>query len=186
MNKFESLDFLAPAADTYYIRVSRKAGQGRYRIELSFHKQDSAISDRSNYDANTGDNEFDIELDKLCTSTIAQFQPKARELRTVLMILKMTADLERMADHAVNIAESAENLYHIEKRCDLLAIPDMAGLCKKILHDALSASSMSCACVGEPLPRTRRFPSTWRRSPASASRGRTSSRSSRSGPGSSS
>lgn len=61
----ESLDFLAPAADTYYIRVSRKAGQGRYRIELSFHKQDSAIGDRSNFDANTGDNEFDIELSHL-------------------------------------------------------------------------------------------------------------------------
>ena len=34
----------------------------------------------------------------------------ARELRTLLMILRITKDLERMADHAVNIAESARRL----------------------------------------------------------------------------
>lgn len=71
-------------------------------------------------------NRFDIDLDELCTTTIAQFEPKARELRTVLMILKMTGNLERMADHAVNIAESA--LYLIERPAvkPLLDTPRMA------------------------------------------------------------
>ncbi len=52
-------------------------------------------------------NELEVELEEECTSLIAQHQPMARELRTVLMILRMTNDLERMADHAVNIAEAA-------------------------------------------------------------------------------
>ncbi len=52
-------------------------------------------------------NELEVELEEEGTSLIAQHQPMAKELRTVLMLLRMTNDLERMADHAVNIAEAA-------------------------------------------------------------------------------
>jgi len=52
-------------------------------------------------------NELEVELEEEGTSLIAQHQPMARELRTILMVLRMTNDLERMADHAVNIAEAA-------------------------------------------------------------------------------
>jgi len=41
-----------------------------------------------------------------CTSLIARHQPMARDLRTILMVLGITNDLERIADHAVNIAEA--------------------------------------------------------------------------------
>ncbi len=52
-------------------------------------------------------NNFDREIDEMCTTLIAQFEPVARDLRLVLMIVKMNKDLERMADHAVNISESS-------------------------------------------------------------------------------
>lgn len=52
-------------------------------------------------------NAFEVELEEECTALIAQHQPMARELRTILMVLRITTDLERMADHAVNIAEAA-------------------------------------------------------------------------------
>jgi len=52
-------------------------------------------------------NSLEIELEEMCTAIIAQYQPMTRYLRTVLMAVKMTNDLERMADHAVNISESA-------------------------------------------------------------------------------
>lgn len=51
-------------------------------------------------------NAFDRSIDELCVQTIAQFEPVARDLRLVIMIIKMNKDLERMADHAVNISES--------------------------------------------------------------------------------
>ena len=57
-------------------------------------------------------NELEVELEEECTSLIAQHQPMARELRTILMVLRMTNDLERMADHAVNIAEAALEAIH--------------------------------------------------------------------------
>ncbi|MBD3271735.1 MAG: phosphate transport system regulatory protein PhoU, partial [Elusimicrobia bacterium] len=58
-------------------------------------------------------NEREIKIDEDCTTMIAQFQPKAGNLRTILMIMKMNNDLERIADHAVNIAQSS--LFLIER-----------------------------------------------------------------------
>lgn len=55
-------------------------------------------------------NRFEMDLEEECTSIIAQHQPMARDLRTLLMILRITNDLERIADHAVNIAESVREL----------------------------------------------------------------------------
>jgi phosphate transport system protein len=52
-------------------------------------------------------NELEMELEEECTALIAQHQPMAKELRTILMVLRITNDLEWMADHAVNIAEAA-------------------------------------------------------------------------------
>jgi phosphate transport system protein len=51
-------------------------------------------------------NTTEIELEAACTSLIARRQPMARDLRTILMVLGITNDLERIADHAVNIAEA--------------------------------------------------------------------------------
>ena len=39
-------------------------------------------------------NDLDIRLDELCTSLIAQYQPMAKDLRTILMVFKMNEDLE--------------------------------------------------------------------------------------------
>jgi phosphate transport system protein len=57
-------------------------------------------------------NSTEIELEAECTSFIARHQPMARDLRTVLTVLGITNDLERIADHAVNIAEAL--LEHIK------------------------------------------------------------------------
>jgi len=51
-------------------------------------------------------NKTEIDLEAECTSLIARHQPMARDLRTILMVMGITNDLERMADHAVNIAEA--------------------------------------------------------------------------------
>jgi hypothetical protein len=65
MGQSESLDFSVPRWGTYYVRVSRKAGQGHYKIELSLHKPESIKDSLSSYHANTGDNDFDNELNNL-------------------------------------------------------------------------------------------------------------------------
>ncbi|GBD93027.1 hypothetical protein BMS3Abin05_00606 [bacterium BMS3Abin05] len=84
-------------------------------------------------------NDFEIELDELCTSTIAQFGPKAKNLRSILMIAKMNNDLERIGDQAVNISECG--LYLIEKPPvkPLVDIPRMGEEAVKMLSDAIDS-----------------------------------------------
>lgn len=52
-------------------------------------------------------NLYEIEIDELGHEFIALYQPAAVDLRLVTMTLKITNDLERMADQAVNIAQKA-------------------------------------------------------------------------------
>jgi len=83
-------------------------------------------------------NDFELRLDEKCTAFIAQHQPKAKALRTMLMSFKMTNDLERMADHAVNIAEVS--LVLIEPPSVYLGeIPKMAEVTKSMLKDSIDA-----------------------------------------------
>ncbi len=55
-------------------------------------------------------NKLELEIERFCTNIIALYQPEAIDLRTVLMTYKINNDLERLADQAVNIAESANSI----------------------------------------------------------------------------
>jgi phosphate transport system protein len=50
------------------------------------------------------------EIEEASIHLLATQQPMARDLRLISMILKMSSDLERIGDHAVNIAESTVRL----------------------------------------------------------------------------
>ncbi len=84
-------------------------------------------------------NDWEIALDELCIYTIAQFTPRARDLRTILMTLRMNNDLERMGDHAVNIAEDALFLIERPQVKPLLDIPRMAQEANAMVRDSLLA-----------------------------------------------
>jgi phosphate transport system protein len=60
-----------------------------------------------------GDEEIDqmeVDVEEDCLKILALYQPVAIDLRFVVAVLKINNDLERMADHAVNIARRAEYL----------------------------------------------------------------------------
>ncbi|MDD5090574.1 MAG: phosphate signaling complex protein PhoU [Candidatus Wallbacteria bacterium] len=81
----------------------------------------------------------ETDLEEHCVHTIAQFEPKAKDLRTVLMILKITNDLERIGDHAVNIAESILYLVEMPPINSMVNIPKMAEMTVSMLRDSLRA-----------------------------------------------
>ena len=82
-------------------------------------------------------NDWENRLDQLCISMIAQFQPRARDLRTIVMALGMNKDLERMADHAVNIAEDALYLIERPQVKPLIDIPRMAQEVTGMVRDSI-------------------------------------------------
>ena len=50
---------------------------------------------------------LEVEIDRLCIDVLALRQPAARDLRFVISVAKITPILERIADHACNIARAA-------------------------------------------------------------------------------
>lgn len=48
---------------------------------------------------------LELEIDERCLQMLARYQPEACDLRLVAMALKIDNDLERVGDHATNIAE---------------------------------------------------------------------------------
>lgn len=84
-------------------------------------------------------NEMEIDIEEQATVVMAKFQPKAKDLRLILMILKMNNDLERMADHAVNIAERSHFLIKNPMVKPLIDIPKAADITIQMLRDSIDS-----------------------------------------------
>lgn len=88
-------------------------------------------------DRNIDDMERSIEA--RCLSLILKQQPVAGDLRTVSTALKVVTDLERIGDHASDIAElilriRGDHVYHLVRH-----IPAMAAAAKEMVHDSIDA-----------------------------------------------
>ena len=89
-----------------------------------------------------GDTRLDamqIEIDARCFTMLALYQPVAVDLRTIVAAIKINADLERVGDLAVNIAEAARRYRTHPPVKKLIDIPRMATLAQAMLRDALDA-----------------------------------------------
>jgi len=84
-------------------------------------------------------NKMEMEIEEYCIQLIALHQPEARNLRTLVMILKMNNDLERIGDQAINIVQSAEYLITKPFISKLINLPTMASEALKMLQNALTA-----------------------------------------------
>ncbi|TCL70098.1 PhoU-like phosphate uptake regulator [Hydrogenispora ethanolica] len=74
-----------------------------------------------------------------CIRLIALQQPLARDLRVVTTVLKTATDLERIADHATNIAEITPRIAGEPLIKPLIDIPRMASLVEAMVQDSLKA-----------------------------------------------
>ena len=82
-------------------------------------------------------NSLEIEIDNAIIDLLALQQPVAIDLRLILAVQKINNDLERIGDHAVNIAESALSLHALRIQETLLEIPEMAKVAQSMLRNAL-------------------------------------------------
>ena len=94
-------------------------------------------------------NSLEIEIEQLSISLLALQQPMARDLRSIVGTIKVSGDLERVGDHAVNIAESALRL--ADEGGAITPSPeleDMARRARSMLRDALQAFTKSDGALG--------------------------------------
>jgi phosphate transport system protein len=84
-------------------------------------------------------NLLEIEIDNAIVDLLALQQPVASDLRFIIAAQKINNDLERIGDHAVNIAEADLNLLEIKPIDTLLELPKMAATTKLMLRQALDS-----------------------------------------------
>ena len=84
-------------------------------------------------------NTLEIEIDNAIVDLLALQQPVASDLRFIIAAQKINNDLERIGDHAVNIAEADLNLIRIKSIDSLLELPKMAVTTKLMLRQALDS-----------------------------------------------
>ncbi len=104
----------------------------------AFEIQDEALANEIiEGDRNVNDMEKTIEA--RCLSLILKQQPVARDLRIVTTALKVVTDMERIGDHAADIAEliireKRDPVYNLVKH-----IPEMGKVAKEMVHDSVHA-----------------------------------------------
>ncbi|RPI08668.1 MAG: phosphate signaling complex protein PhoU [Zetaproteobacteria bacterium] len=82
---------------------------------------------------------LEVEIDGDCLRLLALHQPAAGDLRFITTAMKIIADLERMADQAVNISQRAVELNEEPQLKPYIDIPIMSQLSQKMLRDSLDA-----------------------------------------------
>ncbi len=84
-------------------------------------------------------NRLDIECDERCIKLLALHQPAAGDLRFITTGLKITTDLERIGDNAVNICERAIELNEEPQLKPYIDIPRMAEVTQSMIKDSIDA-----------------------------------------------
>lgn len=85
-------------------------------------------------------NQSEVALDEQCTFILARRQPTASDLRLVLTIMKMLADLERIGDEAKRIARIGERVAIEDGDLDIvMLLADLGAATRDMLRGALDA-----------------------------------------------
>ena len=92
------------------------------------------------FDREENVNRLQMEIDEMSVRILALHQPEATDLRTIMACAKINAELERVADQAVNITQTS--YYHFLKESPvqpLMEIPRMAEIAQKMIKQSLDA-----------------------------------------------
>lgn len=85
---------------------------------------------------------LEVEIDAMVMELLALHQPMASDLRQVIASNKVANDLERVGDHAVNMAKAAKRLVKASPVPELRELPEMVDITCEMLSDALASFVM--------------------------------------------
>ena len=117
------------------------AGEAERQLGLAIRavvERDSALSEQ----VIAGDaviDQRDVEVDRRIVELIVRQKPMARDLRLVMTASKIAPDLERVADHAVDIARQAIVLNRVPPLKPFITLPRMADEATAMVRDAIGA-----------------------------------------------
>jgi phosphate transport system protein len=114
----------------------------RALIERDSELAEAVLRDDDRVDA------LELEADQMCVRLLSMHSSEARDLRLVVTAIKITPILERIADHACNIARAAIYLNDEPQLKPYFDLPKMSWLACEMLRlslDAFAASDANAA-----------------------------------------
>ena len=130
-------------------RVLLLGGEAEHALERAMYsltERDSEVAEQVLEHDDQVDR-LEVEIDRQCIDIIALRQPAARDLRFVISVAKMAPVLERIADHACNIARAAINLNNEPELKSVLDLSRMAEHGLQMLRGALDAFTSNDAAA---------------------------------------
>lgn len=94
-----------------------------------------------------------LKLEERCMQLMATQQPMAKDLRMIAAVWAMTIDLERVGDHAEDIARITKRIAEQPLLKPLIDIPRMATLVVEMLREGLDAFVARDAAQAEQMAR---------------------------------
>ncbi|MBK7367189.1 MAG: phosphate signaling complex protein PhoU [Candidatus Eisenbacteria bacterium] len=104
----------------------------------SLQRRDGALAEEVFRDDRVIDR-MEMDIEERCIELLALQQPLARDLRLITSALKISNDLERVGDHAVNIAGCAKTLLALEPMRSVADLPELAEKAIGMLRESLDA-----------------------------------------------
>ena len=127
--------------DTLRDRVLLMGGETEAALQRAMYalaERDSEAA-RDVLESDDSIDRLEVEIDRLCIDVLALRQPAARDLRFVISVAKVTPILERIADHACNIARVALDLNDEPRLNAYVDLPRMASVASSMLRASLDS-----------------------------------------------
>jgi phosphate transport system protein len=135
--------------DTLRTTVLRLGGEAEAALVRAMHaltERDTAAA-REVLEHDDDIDQLEVEVDRQCVDIFALRQPAARDLRFVMSVAKMAPVLERIADHACNIARAAVDLNTEPELKDHSRLRQMGAIASSMLSGALDAFTKNDAAA---------------------------------------
>jgi phosphate transport system protein len=108
------------------------------RSVSSFLERDASTVDWAKREDDRID-ELEIDIDEAGLEMLALFQPMAGDLRHIVSCLKVSSDLERVADHGVNIAKAASRIAGMPGMPAVPELAEISEIARGMLADCLAS-----------------------------------------------
>ena len=133
--------------------VLTMAAKSRHNLERAIQallKRDKELANSVIADDDEVD-DLEREIDHRGMDILVKYQPMASDLRLVVTSMKISMNLERIADHAVSIAKRAKKIMSTTELPDVTLVEPVYSLADDLLRDAISSYSDGNSVLGASL-----------------------------------
>jgi phosphate transport system protein len=120
------------------LRMGAFAEEAIYKSVEALKNKDKCLA-KSVIDGDSIVDKLELEIDEKCIDLIARYQPMAKDLRFITTGMKINAELERITDIAVDIAQRTLELVDKPLLKPLVDIPKLAAVAQSMVKGAIDA-----------------------------------------------